>query len=155
MTSEEKPRFLPISEINFENLHFSRQKKTYERKFINIFYNKKPLCLKLPKLRIPFDAQTNQYSQLEFSVSLGDNAGLIDKFKELDTEIIKAAGDNEWVNENFTYIPTLKEAKNNAFPPTIKIKIPKSREDNGIKTLFFSDKKQRIPVENNDNKTVL
>jgi len=138
---------LNINDINFAELKFSRQKNSSERKFISVFYNKKSLSLILPKLRIPFHAQLSKFNQLEFNLSLGTDEELISKFKELDSQIVAFAAENEWITADSVYVPTLKEANGNAWPPTIRIKIPK--RDDVIQTYFFDENKKSIEVTTN------
>ena len=137
-----------INDVNFSELKFSRQKNASERKFISVFYNKKSLALILPKLRIPFNAQLSKFDQLEFNLSLGTNQDLIDKFKELDTQIVAFAKENDWITEESVYVPTLKEAKNDAYPPTIRIKVP--RRMGVVQTQFFDENKKLIDVATDD-----
>jgi len=140
--------YLNIDSVDFSELKFPRPKGSSGVRFISAFYSKKALGLKLPKLRIPFNAQLNRYGQLEFSMSLGTDEKLINKFKELDEQIVKFAEEFGWVSTEVEYIPTLKESKNGDFPPTIKIKIPK--KDNVIKTLFFNKNKTKINVDSDE-----
>jgi hypothetical protein len=140
--------YLNIDSVDFSELKFPRPKGSSGSRFISIFYNKKAFGLKLPKLRIPFNSQLNQYNQLAFNLSLGTDEDLICKFKQLDEQIVKFAEDLGWGTEGLEYAPTLRESRNNDFPPTIGIKIP--REDNTIKTIFFDKNKSRINVNTSD-----
>lgn len=134
-----------VSELQPSEIKFSRAKSNSGRRFIVAYYNKKNLALKLPKLRIPFDSRVNQFDQLEINVSLGSNQELIDKIKDLDEKMIEFALEHNWFNgKAFDYTPTLKESKNNQFPPTLRIKVP--NKDNVIKTLFFNKDKTKIEI---------
>ena len=141
--------YLNINTVDFSQLKFPRQKSNSGTRFISAFYNKKALGLKLPKLRIPFDSQLSRYGQLEFNISLGNNQEIIDKFYELDNQMVKFAEEFSWVEESCEYVPTLKESKNSEFPPTIRIKIPK--KDNTIKTLFFDKEKKKVDTLTNED----
>lgn len=145
--------FLKVNQVNFSELKFSKTKSSSGRRFILAYYNKKILGLKFPTLRIPFDSKVNQFGQLEINVSLGNDEALINKIKELDSQMISLCKTNEWFGKDLepVYTPTLKQSANNNFPPTIKFKVP--NKDNVIKTVFYDQDKNLIEVKD-ENKVV-
>jgi hypothetical protein len=134
--------FLKINEVNFNDLKFP--KLSSGRKFLSVFYNKKKLGVKLPKLRIPFDTKISPFNTVELNVSLGANQELISKFEELDRVIPAFAEEHNWNVENLEYAPTLKKS-NSSYPPTIKLKVPV--KDSEIVCTFFDDSKEEIKVK--------
>lgn len=134
--------FLKINEVNFNDLKFP--KLSNGRKFLSVFYNKKKLGVKLPKLRIPFDTKISPFNTVELNVSLGANQELIAKFEELDRVIPAFAEEHNWNVENLEYAPTLKKS-NSSYPPTIKLKVPV--KDSEIVCTFFDDSKEEIKVK--------
>jgi hypothetical protein len=141
--------YLKISDIDFSELKFTAQRKTTGVRFIEAKFNKKPIGIRLPRLRIPFDPQVNRYGQIEFNVSLGTDENLINKFTELDEKMVEFADANSWVGESVEYCPTLKSSRNGDYPPTLRIKIP--RKDDTVSTVFFDEKKNRLDVESNED----
>lgn len=140
--------FHKITDIDFSEIKFSKTKSSSGRRFILAYYNKKILGIKFPSLRIPFDSRVNQFGQLELNVSLGNNEVLINKIKDLDTQMQDFCKTNNWFTEEVipSYTPMLKEANNGNFPPTIKFKVP--NKDNIIKTIFYDENKQVIDIKN-------
>ncbi len=130
--------------IPFSDLKFSKSRSKSGRRFILSYYDKKPILLKFPRLRIPFDSKLNKFNQLEINVSLGNNVTIIDKIKALDICMVEFALEHNWFSGEFDYVPTLKESKNRSFPPTIKFKIP--IKDSVIKTKFFDNNQQSINI---------
>lgn len=138
---------LKIDNIDFSQLKFSKVRSKKGKRFINAFYDKKILQIVLPSLRIPFDARVSPYGALEFSLSLDKRENLIEKFKRLDEEMLKFAKANEWFeNEDYRYIPVLKQSDNEAYPPTIKFKI--SKKDGEYVTRVFDEEKNQINIGN-------
>lgn len=121
-------QFIKITDVNSAEFKFSKTKQTSGRRFLSLFYNKKNLNVKLPKLRIPFDTKLSNYGQLEVNFSLGDNTELINKIKEIDAKMIVFAEEMSWNSTECEYCPMLKVSKNNAYPPTVRIKIPIKNE---------------------------
>lgn len=116
--------FIKITDVNCTEFKFSKTKQTSGRRFLSLFYNKRSLNVKLPKLRIPFDTKLSNYGQLEVNFSLGDNTELIKKIKEIDAKMLVFAEELSWNSAECEYCPMLKVSKNNAYPPTVRIKIP-------------------------------
>jgi hypothetical protein len=137
-----------IKTVDFSQLNFSTQRNKTGRRFIKVFLDKKPLCIKLPKLRLPFNSQLSQYGQLEANVSLGEDFDLIEKIKDLDSKMVDYAIEHKWFKDgvDFDYAPTLKISRNGNYPPTLKIKVPK--KEGVIDALFFDNKKEALHVEN-------
>lgn len=147
--------FQDVKSINFDDLKFSAPRSTTGKRFIKAFYNKKPLSIRLPKLKLPFDAQLSQYGQIETNISLGLNTAIIDKLQELDDKMMSFAVENGWFGnedvDSMQYIPVLKKSKAGNYPPTFKVKI--SKTDAGITSKFFDSNKQ--PIEVNSAQDVL
>lgn len=130
-----------MEDIKFEELKFSTSRQKTGRRFLSVFYNKKPLEIYLPKLKIPFDSNVSKFGALEINLSLKDRPELEEKFKELDSQVEKFALENGWFeNENYKYYPTLKTSEN--YPSNIRFKIAK--KDGEITTRFFKDDKEEI-----------
>ncbi len=136
---------LKLKDVNFEELKFSTSRSKTGRRFIGAFYNKKPLQIALPKLRVPFNSQVNQYGALEFNLSMDKKEDLINKFTKLDGQMQQFAKQHEWFDDdNYRYNPVLKYSANGNYPPNIKFKIPK--KDGEITTHFYDEKKNNIQV---------
>lgn len=138
-----------IQEFNFSDLKFSRTKKNEGLRFISVYYEKKPVEIKLPTLRIPFNSSVDKYGKLAFNISLGKDEELINKVEELDEAMCKFACSNGWFDSEFDYVHTLKRSKNNQYPPTLNIKVPV--RDNLVKTSFYNNKKEIIEGVNTLN----
>jgi hypothetical protein len=147
--NKEQTTFIEVNKVDFSALKFSNTKQTAGRRFLNMYYLKKNLGLKLPKLRIPFDTKVSNYGQLEVNFSLGDNQELIKKIKDLDSKMVVFAEENNWHNGECEYTPMLKLSKNNAFPPTIRIKIPLKNDT--IEAKFFDSEKVQLSIKNSDD----
>lgn len=145
--------FQDVKSINFDDLKFSAPRSNTGKRFIKAFYNKKPFSIRLPKLKLPFDSQVSQYGQIETNISLGLNTEVIDKLQELDDKMLVFAEENGWFDkkdvDNIEYIPVLKRSKTGTYPPTFKVKIPKT--DSGVSSKFFDENKQKIEVNTTDD----
>lgn len=149
MTTE----FISISKIDFKELKFSRTKQNTGKRFIDVFYNKKPLGIKLAKMRIPFDTQLSKYNQLEMNLSLEDPE-TAECFREFDRQMEKYADENSWNSENYSYTPIVKESKaqqsnGDFFPSTVRFKI--QQKDSKILTSFYDQEKKRTSVDKPDD----
>lgn len=139
------PQFIKITDVNSAEFKFSKTKQATGRRFLSLFYNKKNLGVKLPKLRIPFDTKLSNYGQLEVNFSLGDNTELINKIKEIDSKMLVFAEELSWNSNECEYCPTLKVSKNNAYPPTVRIKIPIKNDE--IEADFFDNEGKELHVK--------
>jgi len=146
-----------IMTIDYENLKFPPVKKGVT--FVGLYYNKKNLCMKLPKLRVLFDINTT-YASPSVSLDLGDNTELINKIKEFDNTIVKIANEKGWLSGDEAYIPILKESKPNpkfdrVFPPSIRGKIP-VRNNLPYSTDFYNNDKKPIKINHiNDISSII
>lgn len=142
-----------INTVDFEELKFSKTKKSTGLRFVLVYLNKKKLGLKLPTLRIPFDSKVNQFGHLEVNLSLDNNKEIIEKLQKLDNSMLKFAEENKWfegiAKESINYTPMVKESNTGDYPPTIKIKIP--YKDNVVSTVFYDADKNVIPVDDQES----
>jgi hypothetical protein len=133
---------------NFDptQLKFSKTKQSSGRRFINVFYDKQSLGIKLPQLRLPFNTELNRWNQLEISMSL-DDPEMIKKISSIDEAIKKFSQELRWFTGNVEYCPMLKQCSSGKYSPTIKMKIPV--KDSVIQTSFFdlANSKESINVE--------
>lgn len=144
--SNKEMQFIKIEELSAENIKFSSVKSQRGRRFINAYYNKKNISIKLPTMKVPFNTRMNQYSQLEVSVNLGQNEELKESIKNIDNFIKKSCVEEEWYDNNSTpsYTPMLKESAN--YSPTLKFKIPLDDNKN-VKTKFFDKERVKIDIK--------
>jgi hypothetical protein len=140
--------FHKFTDVKFNELKFPKTKQTTGNRFLSVFYNKKKLGVKLPKLRIPFDTKISTFGSIELNLSLGANEDLISKVEEIDRQIVAFAEEHGWNTEDSEYVPMLKKSSGNAYPPTIRVKVPV--KDGVIATTFFDENKQEIEVKNED-----
>lgn len=147
------PSFVKITDVNCSEFKFSKTKQTAGRRFISLFYNKQNLSVKLPKLRIPFDTKLSNYGQLEVNFSLGDNSDLIKKIKEIDAKMVVYCEELSWNSAECEYCPMLKVSKNNAYPPTVRIKIPIKNDT--IETDFFDNDGTELDIKDASGVTQL
>jgi hypothetical protein len=152
----EPTTYYKFNEFDFSELKFNIPGKN--KKFINVFYEKKTVGFKFPKLKIPFDTVLSKYGKLEVNFSLGNDQSLIDSCKEFDKQIQEFAESKGWLSGNETYSSTLKESRatqNNGqpFPPTVRFTIP-SRDDKFTTNFYDNDKKQ-ITVKNVNDITAI
>ena len=140
-----------VTDAKWDEMKFSTPRTNTGKRFIKVFYEKNPLVLRLPKLKIPFDSQLSQYGQLEMNVSLGSNEKVITALKEMDDQMMTFVDTHGWYNKDDekTYFPSLRESKNGDYPPTFKIKIPK--RDGVIDADFFDKDKKKIKVNNDSD----
>lgn len=142
-----------INNVDFNELKFSKTKKSTGLRFVIVYLNKKKVGLKLPTLRIPFDSKVNQFGHLEVNLSLGTDKTLIEKLQTLDQCMLKFAEENKWfegiAKEDLQYTPMIKESTNGNFPPTIKVKIP--YKENVVGTVFYDADKTVIPVDDQES----
>ena len=133
-----------IKDVNIDELKFSSVRSKTGRRYISVFYNKKPLVLVLPKLRVPFNSQISMYNALEFNMSLDDKEELKNNLMALDKKMVEYAKVNNWFNDdNFKYNPLVKESTGD-YPPNMKFKITK--KDGEIVTKFFDKDKKEVQV---------
>lgn len=147
MASNTTAVFHKFTDVKLNELKFPKTKQTTGNRFLSVFYNKKKLGVKLPKLRIPFDTKIN-FDKVELNLSLGANEDLIAKVEALDRQICTFAEEHEWNTEDTEYVPMLKKSNNNSYPPTIRVKVPV--KDGVIATTFFDENKQEIEVKNEE-----
>jgi len=144
-----------INDIDFSKITLlsSGQKRLGPVKLTPVLYDKKPLKLVLPKLKVPFGITTNYNcdSIEEIKLSLGNNDDIINKFQELDKVIITRADELGVVTKEAVYTYTVTEPKSDEFTPIIKAKI--SIKDHSIDTMFFDENKHVIGVT--DNKDII
>lgn len=128
-----------------------RFKPTKQRsRFRELFVDLCPFVVKFPKFRIPFDSKINMYGQSEISMSLTDNKGftneeIVEKIKSIDQFIqdyAQSEGFLEGFPETIRYNPILKVALRGDFPPTIKAKIAKNKND--IESVFMDKDNNEI-----------
>lgn len=134
--------------VDFSSLAFSKTKMQKGKRFLEVFIEKKPLGLKLPTLRVPFNTKLNQYGHLEVNLSVDKvkDKELFNALNSLDSEMKKHSEKNGWFErQNGEYSPFIRESANGKYNPTIKAKIP-FKEDNSVKTLFFDKEKKRVQV---------
>lgn len=134
--------FHKFTDVKLNELKFPKTKQTTGNRFLSVFYNKKKLGVKLPKLRIPFDTKVSTFGSIELNLSLGANQDLIDKVEEIDRQIVAFAEEHGWNSEDTEYVPMLKRSSGNAYPPTIRVKVKDST--------FFDENKQEIEVKNEE-----
>jgi hypothetical protein len=141
---------LKFKDVDFKEMKFSTSRNKTGRRFISVFYNKQPLVISLPKLRIPFDSQISQYGALEFSLSMDKRDDLRKKFEELDEQMQLFAKENNWFdNDDYRYNPVLKLSSNGNYPPTIKFKIPK--KDGEIICNFYDENKNVLKMSDDSD----
>ena len=135
-----------INDIDFSKISLlpSGPKKIGLAKLSPVLYDKKPLKVVLPKLKVPFGVTFYGDSIEEIKLSLGNNDDIIEKFKELDKTVIARAGEMDLVTKDALYTHTVAEPKNDEFTPIIKAKI--SVKDGTINTIFFNSDKKVIDV---------
>ena len=121
-----------INDINFEDIVFSKQKVKSENKFLYVYCERKPVVIKMPKMKLPFGLQkdtlnTNK-NQYIMDLSFDGNEALLEKFRELSTVIIRKVQEQfypdksiEEVTEN--YVSCVKDSNNPQFAPTFRAKI--------------------------------
>jgi hypothetical protein len=134
--------------VDFSSLAFSKTKMQKGKRFLEVFIEKKPLGLKLPTLRVPFNTKLNQYGHLEVNLSVDKvkDKELFNALNSLDSEMKKHSEKNGWFeHQTGEYSPFIRESANGKYNPTIKAKIP-FKEDNSVKTLFFDKEKKRVQV---------
>ena len=134
-----------ISDVDFTELKFSKNTNNSSRRFVAVYYNKKPLTVKLPQLRVPFQCRVNDYDQLEVNLSLGRNEELIKVFKNIDQQMKNFAIENNWfIDNDFEYSNTLRES-DSGYPPTIRLKI--NNKSGVINTTIYDKSKKKLNVE--------
>jgi hypothetical protein len=121
-----------IKDINFEDIAFSKQKVKSENKFLYVYSERKPLVIKMPKMKLPFglqkDTMNTNKNQYIMDLSFDGNEELLEKFRELDTVIIRKVQEQfypdktvEEVSTNYT--SCVKDSNNPQFAPTLRAKI--------------------------------
>jgi hypothetical protein len=140
-TTPKDQEILKLNEVNFDNIKFSKIRSNTTAKFINAFYNKKNLLIKLPKLNIVFDTKMN-YGKLELSLSV-DDPETTELFKQFDSILQEYGEEHGWTNneENWIYLPVLK-GLDTKYSPFIKFKIPLNNEQQYDTKFYGSDRKE-------------
>lgn len=133
-----------LSKINFDDLKFAPNKSSSKRIFMKLFYNKKPFIFKIPRTKIPFNSQKNNYGQLEICLSIPSK--LSSYFNNLDKKI-KELLNEEKPDNNYEFSPSLKSSNPN-FDPLFKFKIFKTEDK--LPNIFDKDK-EPINVSTEDD----
>ncbi len=117
------------SEFNFENLTFSKPIITGEYRKSDILYNNKKLCIKIPKMEIPFEIKKfNNFYKLSLSFNKMSERETLKSFynfivlldKEMEELVLNSK--KKYLKKT-TYISCIKK-NNNAFPPYMNINLP-------------------------------
>jgi hypothetical protein len=124
-----------INKMDFEKLKFAPNKSNAAKKFVKVFYDKKPFIFKLPKSKIPFHAQLNQYSKhVEFCLNVAKEHQ--EFFETLDKKALEVIDEN---NYEVDFIPVLKHSTA-GFDPLLKVKVLPNSNDNTFPDLFDHSK---------------
>lgn len=124
-----------ITKVDFEKLKFAPNKSNGVKKFIKVFYDKKPFIFKLPKSKIPFHSQLNQYSkQVEFCLNVVKEHQ--EFFEKLDKTALQVIGEN---NYEVDFTPSLKQSSA-GYDPLLKVKVLQNSNDNSFPDLFDHSK---------------
>ena len=133
-----------LSKAQFQDLKFAPNKSTSDKIFMKLYYNKKPFLFKIPKVKIPFDSQKNNYGQIEVCVSVP--AELAEYFKKMDTAIEELLK-KEKPGAQYEFMTSLKQS-NPSFDPLFKFKIFNAQGK--YPALFDADKKPITTLTDND-----
>lgn len=147
-------------------------------KFINIFYDKKPLIIQTPEMTTPFgmhswsaDATSNEKYSIDLSFKNKEARKSLTAFfnviSALDTKLTNDVLEHstQWLNKKITsiavvealYTPLIKYAKdkntgevNNSYPPTFRVSIP--YKDNKFQCLIFDNDKEILDITSVETK---
>lgn len=147
-----KPEELDFSKISFSSVRTNG----FGGKSVYMYYDKKRLYLRLPKMRSPFGAGAYQESD-KYNIDLSldeDNPDvkvLKKKLIEMDKKIMSFAVDKsvEWFGKEKThelvedkYTSQLRESKKDTYAPCFRIKLTKNKKDEFIVELYDSEKNE-------------
>lgn len=134
--------FLKISDIDFNNIKFSKSKNRQSKRFILAYYNKKSICVKLSNILVKFNTKMNDYNQIELFLSIPQE--LTKYFQNLDQVLPSYGEENKWFEggqfdeSEYSYINMLKDDN------FIKVKIVPDE------CIFFDNTNKEIQVNNNE-----
>ena len=120
-----------IEEINLDTLVFSKMKNSSSNKFLYVYSEKKPLVLKLPKIRLPFGIQKDTlYKKPQFLMdfSMENHESTLNAFKAFDKALVEKVK-NEYFPELSIEEVTLKNTSYLKYPsdpryaPTLRAKV--------------------------------
>ncbi len=115
---------LKYNEVDFKQLKFSKhQNNKCGLRFLKVYYNKDPLVMRLPTMKIPFDVRMDNFGKYTVNL-IAKDPKVQEVYRKLDKEMLQHILDNEWFMREFNYLPTLVENPNKSYPPTIKFKLP-------------------------------
>lgn len=144
--------------MDLDTSQFKFRPVKMKSKFRELFVDLQNLIVKFGKLRVPFDSRINTFGQSEISLSLGDtytkkysSEDLINKIKSIDVYLQEMAKKEKWLEgfpSGIRYNPILKESQNSNFPPTLKVKLAKNRQE--VISKFYDADKKVIEFENEE-----
>jgi hypothetical protein len=133
-----------ISKIDLNQVKIAPNKSKSERVFLKLFYNKNKLVFKIPKSKVPFNAQKNNYGQMEVFLSIkGDYAEYFNALDEKIKELVKEVKPNN----DLVFSPSLRQ-NNPEYDPLFKFKVLKNDDKYPS---FFNEDKQPITISNDED----
>lgn len=150
-----------IEEIDLESIAFSKTKVKTGNKFLYVYSNKKPLILKMPKMRLPFglnkDTMSNK-KQYIMDLSFEDCLDFVGKFEDLNKIIISKVHSEFYPEKTIEevenmYTNCIKFPNNPSYSPTFRSKII-TQDNEKIKCDFYESEKvnnsyPKINIEEN------
>jgi hypothetical protein len=171
-----------IDSVTFSSMLSYGQPKIMDNggKFINVFYDKKPLIIQTPEMTTPFGMHTwsgaDSATVVEkFSLDLSFKnkesrkslAAFFDIITALDKKLIQDTLENstQWLNKKISteavvdalYTPLIKYAKdkntgeiNNNYPPTFRVSLP--YKNGNFQCMIFDNNKEEIDIKSIETK---
>jgi hypothetical protein len=136
------------ADIDYSKIIFSKTKHKSATSFLYVYYDKKTLVLKFPKMRLPFGIKKDTISnkcQYISDLSFENSDELLMKIQQLDEFIIDKAHkeifqDKTLEEVRIMYTSCIKYPSDDRYYPTFRSKII-SNEDNTIKCSFYDCEK--------------
>lgn len=139
---------IELKNIEFDKIFFSKTKHKSKNSFLYVYYDKKPLVLKYPKMRLPFGVKKDSISsksQYILDVSFENQDELLMQVQQLDEYIIEKANKEifpEKTKEEVSsmYVSCIKYPQDTRYYPTFRSKIITQNETQ-IKCSFYNSEK--------------
>lgn len=137
-----------LKNIELDKVFFSKTKHKSKNSFLYVYYDKKPLIIKFPKMRLPFGVKKDSISsksQYILDTSFENQDELLMQVQRLDEFIIEKAHKEifqDKTKEEVTsmYLSCIKYPQDTRYYPTFRSKIITQNETH-IKCSFYNSEK--------------
>lgn len=134
-----------VKDLEFDKIMFSKTKHKSKNLFLYVYYDKKPLIMKFPKMRLPFGVKKDTLSaksQYIVDLSFENQDELLRQVQQLDEFFVSKAHAEIFTDKSLDEVrgmfkPCIKYPSDTRYYPTFRSKIV-THDDCQIKCSFYS-----------------